>query len=175
MKIIPQINYKSVLANIKNIGKRNKVFNSLDKQSQRLEIAWEALQLSLMPIVLPSNGCYWSDPLIAIHGDSKTLQKILVTKLPPCQVCERGLIMLAQIRLGNDIDSDDNSRDDGSSKNLKGFPLASMMEMESEYESSFYDHPYYRHSKEKMANICCNILVNGNFKTKDKTDYLKVT
>lgn len=44
--------------------------------------------------------------------------------------------------------------------------------MENEYESSYYDHPYKSHTEEKLANICYNVLVNGNFNTDDDTDYL---
>lgn len=174
MKIIPQIKYKSVLSKIKNIDKRNVAFNNLDKQSKRLEIAWEALQLSLMGKVKAAKGQYWSKSLCDIVGDSKKLQKILIQKLPECQVCERGLIMLAQIRLSDSIDSRDSSRDNGSERNIRGFNYINMIEMEREYEHNLYSHPYMRRTKEKMANICCNVLVNGNFNIKDRSDYLKV-
>jgi len=174
-KIVANITYKSILARFKNIDKRNVAFNNLDPQSKRLEIAWDALQMVLLGLIQPSDGCYWSDALLEISGDSKTLQRKLIEGLPKplaCEVCQRGAIMLSQIRLGNSIGSNDDDRDCGAGYNVKGFNYPNLVEMENEYEHSQYDHPYEYNTREKMANILCNILVNGEFNTEDRTDYL---
>ena len=174
MKIIANITYESVLSEITDTEQRNQVFNNLDRQSQRMEIAWDALQLITSGKVKACDGDYWSDSLLNIKGNSKELQNVLVNKLPECEVCARGLMMLSQIRLGNDIDSNDTFRYDGGRTNMKGFSYSSYIKMEMEYEHSNFTTFYKSRSEEKLANICCNILVNGNFNSKDKFNYLTI-
>lgn len=82
-------------------------------------------------------------------------------------------MMLSQIRLGNEIHPDDDSKMDGSRKNLKGFNMIAFNEMEEEYEANTFSHPYNNNTLQKMANICCNVISNGNFNPKDRADYLK--
>lgn len=167
-----KIKYKSKLYRFKNIDSRNKAFDSLSDEDKRREIAWDSLQLILSEKVSASLGEYWSNGLFSIEGDSKTLQKILLNELPECRVCARGAMMLSQIRLGNSIDSSDGYREQGTDENIKGFSMNDFYNMESEYENCQYRHPYNYNTDEKLANICCNIIVNGNFNTEDKTDYL---
>ena len=77
MKITANIEYKSVLSEFKTIKERNYAFNHLDEQSQRLEIAWDALQLVLNKQLAASAGYYWSVKLQQIKGGSKKLQSVL--------------------------------------------------------------------------------------------------
>ena len=169
-----KIKYVSVLKG--TLSQRNKAFNNLSPEIQRLEIAWDALNLVLQVLVKPNECGYWSDPLRNINGNSKVLQKTLNDKTfyqkNECEVCQRGLMMVSQIRLGNSIGDDDCDRSDGNEGNVKGFSIESFEKMESEYEHNAYNHPYDTHTKEKLANICCNVLNNGDFNVDDKTDYL---
>lgn len=176
VKIVPQIKYKSLLANIKDIGERNKAFNALTKEEQRLEIAWDALQLVITDKVKASTGCYWNWKLNDIVDGSKNakeFQNNLLNNLPEgCLVCARGALTLSRIRLGNKVKPDDNF-DNSGYNNVKGFTLEDYQKAEKEYEWSYYSHPYNNNTNQKLANILCNILVNGNFNTEDRTDYLK--
>jgi hypothetical protein len=150
--------------------------NELDDQSKRLEIAWDALRMVVIGLVEASYGCYWSFDLCNVDGDSKTLQKVFNTKNfykeNTCKVCQRGLMMLSQIRLGNSVDSWQWDKDEGSERNIKGFSIDSFLAMEKEYEHNSFRHPYNTHTQQKLANICCNVLINGDFNIADKTDYL---
>jgi len=80
--------------------------------------------------------------------------------------------MIAQIRLSNSIDSSNSYKEFGNTEIIKGFSMNSFVEMEKEYEHSWYHHPYEPNSKRKLANICCNVLKNGDFDIKDTTNYL---
>lgn len=173
MKIIPNINFNSVLQQIPNLEERNIAFDAMDDQSKRQEIAWDCLQLILSGKISGSFREYWSDSLHDIGTlDSKDFQKILNDNLPNCKVCARGGMMLSMIRLGNSINSDCDSKYDGDRSIIKGFDMDSFENMELEYENNHYVHPYEKHTTDKLANICCNVIVNGNFNTEDKTDYL---
>lgn len=175
MKIIPNITFKSVLQPIKNIKKRNAYFDWLNDESKRLEIAWDCLQLVLSgKIVADDDRNFWSRSLIRIKTQSsKEFQRILNEELPECTVCARGGLMLSQIRLGNNILTNDDYRDCGK-ENIKGFTYNDFKAIESEFEYSTYKHPYEDNTDQKLANIMCNILVNGNFNIEDRTDYLTV-
>lgn len=72
----------------------------------------------------------------------------------------------------NNVKPGDNCKDDGSRRNIKGFTYQGFLNMETEYESSSFRQPYENNTIEKMVNICCNVIANGNFKSSDKTDYL---
>lgn len=74
--------------------------------------------------------------------------------------------------IGNNISPNDYAVDRGHNGNVKGFSMKSMSRMEAEYEDCVYDHPYWNNTKEKLMNILCNVLVNGDFNPKDKTNYL---
>jgi hypothetical protein len=178
MKIIPNIKYKSVLSEYTDIKERNKAFNSLDPQSQRLEIAWDALQLVKQDKISASSGYYWGANLsekIEFFSPKKT-QTFLLNKIDnSCEACQRGLMMISQIRLGNELCIKSNNYVDcGNEGIIKGFDLESFLLMEKEYEYSLYKHPYRNNTEEKLANICCNILVNGDFNIEDKTNYLTI-
>lgn len=166
--------FKSQLTSIKNIEKRNAAFEALSDEDKRKEIAWDALKLITMGIVSASYGHYWNNYLLSLEHTN--LQKLLVDekKLPKdCEVCVRGAIMLSQIRLGNCIGSDDEDRSNGDPANLKGFPYCSMKVLESEFENDKYGTPYGSNTTAKIANLMCNIIVNGNFDSNDHTDYLE--
>lgn len=173
----PNIEYVSVLDGIKSIEERNKAFDALDKQSKRLEIAWDALKLLTRKVITPSHGHYWGEKLVDIQCESlystdfqQRLNK--PSSFKGCSVCARGAIMLSLIRIGNNVSPNDFSVDKGSDHNIRGFSMKSMLKMELEYERSEYDHPYINNTKEKLMNILCNVLVNGDFNPKDKTNYL---
>ncbi len=182
MKIIPQIEFKSVLEDITDINKRNKRFKSLSEEGQRLETAWEALKLVVNNIADPSTHAeeyrYWNRELLNIviySHTSEELQKNLL-KVKKCTVCARGIMTLAKIRIGNNVDPVFNTETDiarGCNDSTRGgFSFFDFKKMEIEYEFNEYGHPYCHNTKEKLANILCNVLVNGNFNIDDKTDYL---
>lgn len=173
----PNIEYVSVLDHIKSIEERNKAFDALDKQSKRLEIAWDALKLLTRKVITPSHGHYWGVKLENIQSESLHSTEFQQRLNKPssfkgCSVCARGAIMLSLIRIGNNISPNDYAVDRGHDNNIKGFSMESMRRMECEYENCEYDHPYRNNTKEKLMNILCNVLVNGDFNPKDKTDYL---
>ncbi len=180
--IVPQITFKSLLDPIKDIDKRNKKFASLSDEGKRLETAWEALKLITSGIAEPAGrdgiSFYWDHRLKETFNrtaSSKELQEEFLN-LQSCTVCERGILTLSRIRLGNGIDpciySEVAVADGFEEKARDGFSLFSFQQMETEYERTTYWHPYLNNTSEKMANILCNVLVNGDFNTEDKTDYL---
>lgn len=184
--MIANITYKSVLAKYRDVLKRNKAFNDLDKQSQRMEIAWEALKLLLNGKIEGAGrkytSMYWGNRLDNLaKGTPLEFQKKLIEKVDdfktPCEVCAKGACMLAQIRLGNEVDpkNDDYSSGhsiyipfNGENKSIaKGFSRKVFDRMESIYETSPREDRDY-----KLGNMLCNILVNGNYKAGDKTQYI---
>ncbi len=187
--IVPQITFKSLLDPITDIEKRNKKFASLSDEGKRLEIAWEALKLVVGGIAEPSNVIdsktgkrsyyrYWDENLVTIYRGSKSskdLQEALLD-VKSCTVCERGILTLAKIRIGNNVNPSkiwvSRACDGYSTCAREGFSINSFGSMETEYELSYYKHPYNSNTSKKMANILCNVLVNGDFNTEDKTDYL---
>lgn len=184
----PNITFKSLLSGISSIEKKNKIFKSLSKEGQRLEIAWDVLQMLLIEKLHPSAGWYWDNSLVNLYQTSNNSATVCkkFNEIKACTVCARGAVMVAQIRLGNTFgpeNTDVSNVDDGlvpsynnnlglTFKSLSSFSVNSMKKMESEYEDSHFDHPYHPNSREKLMNMMCNILVNGDFKTSDKTDYL---
>ena len=180
--IVPQITFKSLLDPIKDIDKRNKKFASLSAEGKRLETAWEALKLVTSGIAEPAGSdgrsFYWDHRLKGTFNrtaSSKELQEEFLN-LQSCTVCERGILTLSRIRLGNGIDPCKYSvfsiSEGYEIKARDGFSYLSFEQMEKEYERSFYCHPYNSNTSKKMANILCNVLVNGDFNTEDKTNYL---
>ena len=73
----PNITYKSVIPKGLSLKKRNEFFHSLDKQSQRLEIAWDSLQLVLSGMK-GTRGAYWDK---ALDPYKKNLQFVNSTEL----------------------------------------------------------------------------------------------
>lgn len=168
--------FKSKLSNYRNIENRNKVFNSLKKEEQRREIAFDALKLLLGGKLRAYGGQYWGYKLEDLSNkthDSQELQNKLIKDLPNnCEVCARGAMMVSQIRLGNSIDPYDKGKVCGNTENMKGFNFGDFIRMESEFEWSQYNHLYKSGTNEKLANILCNVIKNGNFRVGDKTDYV---
>lgn len=171
--LIKRIPFNSVLVNIEDIEKRNEAFHGLPNESKRQEIMYDLLSIIFAEKVTGSDGCFWSNELMEIYAiDSLEFQKILLNQLPTCQVCVRGGAMLSQIRLGNKIGSDEIFRDEGRKDIIEGFDYVDFSIMEEEYENKECGHPYESNSTEKLANIACNVINNGNFDTRDYTDYL---
>ena len=176
------IDFKSILDKYKTLKARNRAFKSLTSEGKRLEIAWDALQLILLGMIRGSNGSYWNYHLMnrvwkiktseELHKSLNDLSTFKTDDYRSCEVCQRGALMLSQIRLGNTLSPKSSDIACGNDKNIKGFTLEQFRVMEDEYEYSLYSHPYHCNSDEKMANILCNVLVNGEFDTEDKTDYL---
>jgi hypothetical protein len=148
--IVPQITFKSLLDPIKNIDKRNEKFASLSDEGKRLEIAWEALKLVVNDVARPSNSQhfwrYWDRQLLdtcEVSSSSEELQSEML-KVKSCTVCERGLLTLAKIRIGNNVDPGlgiDNISMGNKYSTREGFYFSSFKDMESEYERSKYNHP----------------------------------
>lgn len=193
-----KIPFKSKLSNFRSIERRNKKFNSLPEKDQRREIAFDSVNILSMNMISAESGIYWNGPLgekAIIRTNSGPDKKVTakkfqerLLKIKPkenCTVCARGAMMLSQIRLGNEIDprKDRNYEegcilggddpDDFNKPNIKGFSEDDFLTMEEEFEHSSYNHPYQRGSNNKLANICCNVIKNGNFVVSDKTDYVK--
>lgn len=167
------IKYKSKLTRIKDIEKRNKAFDALSDEDKRKEIAWDSLQMILLGKMDASWGYYWDEKLRDIKdSEPKSFQKKLL-EVESCSVCARGAVMLSQIRLGNKLHPKILDIDKGNDGILNGFNMFEMEQMEKEFEQSYFDHPYCYNTREKLANILCNVIVNGHFNTDDRNDYLK--
>ncbi len=170
-----KIDYKSKLVRFTNIDNRNKAFNLLSKEDQRREIAWDCLGLILKKKIKAAKGKYWSNNLSQKVDKCKNPPQLqaMVLNVPKCEVCARGGMMLSQIRLSNTLSPHGSEIYKGNKSNIKGFSFKVFEDMEREYEYSYYYHPYGSRTTQKLANICCNIIKNGNFKPTDLTDYLK--
>lgn len=176
MKISPK-EFISTLQPINDLAERNKAFKALSAEQKRREIAFDCLNLTLAGKVRSAKGIYWGGGLDIIISQSiknaKEFQEKLVNDLPDdCEVCARGGLMLAQIRLGNSISPKVEELTCGRTGIIRGFNIDSFICMEDEYEYSWYNQPYVTKSTEKLQNICLNVIANGNFNTNDKTDYL---
>lgn len=169
--------YRSVLDKYKDIDERNKQFDSLTDEGKRLEITWDVLKLLENEVILPAYGEYWSGKLQAVAFNTTTSKELFIrfnkdSVLQSCRVCARGALMLSQIRLGNTLSPNTYRIDRGGRDIIQGFSIEDFEEMENEYERSDYSHPYRANTREKLMNIMCNVLVNGNFNTSDDNDYL---
>lgn len=172
--------------NIKNVNKRNKAFAILNDEEKRREIAYELLNLIVVEKkVEASNSRFWGDSLENINKFAKTSKELQngFLALPYCEVCAKGGMMLAQIRLGNNVKPvkgisagyySEESRMNGSFAAYQGFSRPNWDALEDKYEMSLFYLPYGSNTDEKLVNICCNIIFNGNFSTRDKNDYLKL-
>jgi len=192
------IPFQSVLTNIKDIKERNKAFDELSDEDKRKEIAFDSLGLILVEESMQAKGGdYWGtlEGAVKQTETSEELQNFLLTA-PKCEVCARGAIMMSQIRLGNSIGLKNNYYYDiekgANQRLLKGFTVDTMDNMEQEFEGwvkaepgnpwgdrvqikdyeSGCRQPYASGSNEKLVNILCNIITNGDFVPEDDTDYL---
>jgi hypothetical protein len=176
------ITFKSLLQPIKNIEKRNTAFANLTREGKRLEIAWEALQLLLKGTIIPagvSGKSYYWDPTLTktlkSSYSSKTLQEKFL-KVQECRVCARGAITLSKIRLGNNTAPENlytiSIAMGNRNNSADGFSRGSLHYMENQYEASFYLPTLKPRSTPNLANILCNILVNGDYKPSDKKIYI---
>jgi hypothetical protein len=178
-KLTNNIPFKSKLERYKDIEKRNKTFDELTNEEKRKEIAYEGLKMVMKGTLKASWGCYWDGDLHNIADDcrdSKQLQEKLlnIPKSLNCQVCQRGLMMISQIRLNNNISPSTNDKENGAIGIIKGFRFRDFQNMEKEFERNYYSHPYSNNTNEKLANICCNVIQNGNFSVEDKRDFLTI-
>jgi len=172
------ITYNSVLQPIKNVKARTEAFHKLSDEDKRREIAWDALQQVISGKFYGSAGSYWDPTLLTVVfgcDSPEEFQQNLIEFCSSeswCKVCARGAVMASTIILGNHISPKDPYFHKGNPSNVQGFNIDSMINMEKEYETSRYDHPYTRNTTNKLANILCNVIVNGDFNTEDRTDYL---
>jgi hypothetical protein len=119
--------------------------------------------------------------------NSKEFQKLICNQIESstCEVCARGAIMLSKINLGNDTTVKEfNSAgaryfSKEGYQSLSAFSVDILELIEKIYEADEYDRRklkyqcrYPRHSNHLLANIFCNVLVNGDFNENDHTDYL---
>ena len=170
-----KIPFTSVLQPIQNIQERNNKFHSLSDEDKRREISFDLAALILSGNISGAHGEYWSSKLRDIlEPDNDLYQLQLMNYLPECEVCQRGGMMLSQIRLGNNVNYYYNSYSScGTEDIIEGFHMGNFHDMECEYENNVFDHPYENNTTEKLLNITLNVIANGNFDTKDKTDYIK--
>lgn len=179
-----KIPFKSKLYRYKNIENKNKAFEALSNEDKRKEIAFDGLMLVLNKLIKPANGEYWDINLrllIDISKNSKELQEKLLknSNIEDCRVCQRGLMMVSQIRLANSINPNSDNITCGDSRIIEGFSLIDFKNMESLYEG-LYESLHWKSSifckltTCALANICCNVIHNGNFDKDDETNYLKL-
>lgn len=185
---VPNVTYKSVLSKYRNIKKRNEVFNNLDDETKRREIAFDALKLLLNEKIIPAGGFTNGNYALRAYFGPKLVQKLQditdsekmqeeVLNLPDeCSVCARGAMMLSTIRLGNELAVDDEkgiTMGDiamGTRKTRKGFDVHAFEAMENMYEQS--NTPYPLRSRYSLMNILCNVVKNGDY-VYHYVDYLK--
>lgn len=177
----PNITYKSLLSGVRGINKRNEMYNSLTNQQKRREIAWDVIVLLQKGMIEGSDGSYWDNNLEDLYETSKNSKEVFrrFNKLEhTCEVCARGAIMLSTIRLGNTYGPEEYGSaycvHDGTidGRSLTCFSVESLRNMELEYEFNQFKHPYFANTDNKLMNIMCNIVVNGDFNTSDKTNYV---
>jgi hypothetical protein len=183
MTKINQIPFTSKLSRFRNLERRNKAFHALTPRQQRREIAYDALILLLTKKLYPAgyghtDKNYWGgslDKIVAPIRTSAQLQRAFCDSLNRnCQVCQRGALMVSQIRLGNQVDPlNDYYMDCGDATLVKGFSLSDFKMMEKVYEGHLTLGPYSRNTPEKMANILCNVISNGNYLRHDERDFVK--
>lgn len=177
--------FTSKLKDIKDIKERNRVFNfELSDEEKRKEIAWDSLNLVINGVLTAHRSGYWEEALVrkTKNLSSEALQDKLLcieTNKDECMVCARGAIMVSQIRLGNELSTENldsqkvanGEGNDGSFDILKGFGSKSFLHIEAEYENNSDIYPI--HTPHNLANIFCNIITHGDFDPKDRTDYLE--
>jgi hypothetical protein len=179
-KIIPQIKFKSLLDGL-TIEQKNEKFFELSAEGKRLEIAWDVLKLVTSGVMKASDGFYWDNETEDKYKYNDLSSKELcegLNKIKTCTVCARGGLMISRIRLGNKYKSTEIESNGINYKSrelyslIDGFSESDLYVIERAYEYNKFNHPYMNNTEEKLANIMCNILVNGKFNTKDKNDYL---
>jgi hypothetical protein len=174
------ISYKSKLTNFKEFEEKNLAFDNLSDEDKRKEIAFDVINLILNEIIGGSYGDYWNYTMRSLVKDNQdvSLQKLFTNENlkneENCEVCARGAVMLSTVRLNNKLNFQDRHVQSGNSFNVKGFNIDVMHIMEREYEASDYDHPYNNNTTEKLLNMFCNVLSNGNFNEFDQTNYLEL-
>lgn len=173
------IPFQSKLIDIIDLDAKNKAFSGLTKEEKRREIAYDGLKLIMFNMLAGNPGGYWNQTLHDMRDKAKNSKDLCrrLNKLPKakCYVCARGAVMLSQIRLGNNINPTDRDVNSGRVGIVDGFSMFDMEKMESVYECwTRTKHPYECSSTKLLANIMCNVIANGNFLIKDKTDYLKL-
>jgi hypothetical protein len=173
-----KIPFTSQLQDVKDLDERNKLFAAMTKLQQRKEIAYDGILAVLAEQVAASYGAYWRDSLIRKFEDShdsKDLQKNFcdIPAGASCELCQRGLVMLSRIRLGNSVDPNKYSGRQVSNAGVQdSFSEHVLLKMEYEFESNTHAHPYGTNSNRKLINTMCNVLANGTFRTSDRTDYI---
>jgi hypothetical protein len=173
------IPFKSKLQSIDNIHAKNKAFAELTNEGKRREIAYDSLMLIINNMLFGNPSGYWNKALLTIRHNSKNSKDFCrkLNNLPQqkCSVCARGAVMVSQIRLGNNISPTNGYSNAGHISIMDGFSMNDMDKMEGVYEGwRAAKHAYPPNTTQLLANMMCNIIANGNFKSKDRTDYLKV-
>jgi len=183
LKTILKAVFISKLAGIRSIIERNKAFHALSDEDKRKEIAFDALNLLVTSGIVAAESIYWGDKITehldpeneAIELESKKLQKELLKvgkDLTECAVCARGAVMLSTVRLGNCLSLQDTNYGSGKRGKIQGFDWSIMEAMESEFETGHIAETHVDNSDAKLGNILLNVIVNGDFKPSDLTDYV---
>lgn len=174
-----KIPFKSKLTK-KTIELNNEAFEKFSKTQQRKEIAYDALMLIVKGIATTLSGGYWGEDLHNIKDASLSSSAfqcnlLKIDEKTNCSVCQKGLMMLSQIRLSNSLHPADSGITNGSHKGRKGFSENAFDQMEEDFEgwSRAINTTYKPGSSKLQANICCNVIANGDYKPKDETDYIK--
>lgn len=174
--------YKTQLKS-KSIKRNNETFHSLDRDSQKKEIALDVLSMIASDTMVGSHDSYWDTILYKnakkITSASK-LQKEL-RNVESCSVCARGAMMLSTIRVGNKLKYTygEEGLIDGNNHTQKHFDYGEYSDMENVYEDyantrQEYDIPYDRQSTECLANIFLQVMHTGTFVIGEANeDYLK--
>lgn len=182
--------YKSQLTHIKDLKQRNKAFHALAIEDKRREMALDALTLLQSGNLVADIGFYWDSELYDLLTDDSesTQQNFCGLNYTQCEVCAKGALMVSRIRLGNQI-SEIHGYDRGhiASGNVPEFDNYFSKTVWSDIENVFEgwvkmnvdlskDETFviFRHAENRLVNILCNIIVNGNFDIHDKRIFLVI-
>lgn len=173
------IPFNSKLSKLRNIEKRNAVFQSLSNEEKRKEIAYDVLTSYKNELIgRQKEFGYWPEEIIPKFKnllDPVKFQSLLIKneKNILCSVCARGALMVSRIKLGNQIcGGPSNEFIQGGENTCPEFSDSQLESMEEHYEDDGFLR-YAERTPECIAAIFANILANGHFDKSDKTDYLK--
>lgn len=162
-------------------------FNNLDKATQRVLVAKDALALLKADVYEPTHSCFTYIGLSKTPKEGTSFQRALKrSNIDECSVCALGALMLSTVRKKNNVMYDpfysDNPEYGDFSKVFKSlFSKKQRIKIENAYElgSGYYASVLadgfdsksvafgqrYPNSKDRLAAILKNIIVNnGTFK-----------
>ena len=196
-----KIPYTSQLTG-KTVAEKNEQFSKLNDCDKAKEIALDSLHILMTKAnVYAHKGGYWSNDLSNLLDYTmkkfdgivvkEKLQELFTDEnLPSCEVCQRGLWMLSQLRVAA-FELPEGFKQgkipSGVKSTVNGITVYNLEKMEIMYEGWRIDHDknnegltpsenskYKPQTNQMLANIVCNIIQNCRFKINDHTDYLKL-